>query len=74
LICWSCFRDHEYIHNFLVDNGIPFDGINTDGIPLSWETRKPYFNALLDDRAGLQQVFLDLKAVYAHAIAKNLIK
>lgn len=63
LICWSCYRHHDYIEAYLKKNNIPFDGINTDGIHLPWETRKPFFNALLDDRAGLHQVFWELKGL-----------
>lgn len=63
LICWSCYKDHEYIHKYLTDNNIPFDGINTNGIYLPWQTRKPFFNALLDDRAGLREVYNNLKAL-----------
>lgn len=57
LICWTCYKDHSYVIKYLEDNNIPFDTINTDGIPLPWETRKPYFSALLDDRAGLREVY-----------------
>ncbi len=60
LVCWTCYRDHGFIAKYLEDNDIPFDSINTDGIKLPWETRKPYFSALLDDRAGLIQVYNDL--------------
>lgn len=63
LICWSCYRDHAYISKYLTDNNIPFDGINTDGIHLPWETRKPFFSALLDDRAGLRQVYWQLRSL-----------
>lgn len=61
LICWTAYPDLEYVKTFLTDNNIPFDGVNTDGIPLGWESRKPFFSALLDDRAGLIQVYNDLK-------------
>lgn len=60
LVCWTAYKDHAYVIKFLEDNDIPFDGINTDGIALPWETRKPFFSALLDDRAGLIQVFNEL--------------
>jgi len=60
LICWTAYKDHEYVIKYLEENDIPFDGVNTDGIKLPWDTRKPYFNALLDDRAGLIQVFNEL--------------
>jgi hydroxymethylpyrimidine pyrophosphatase-like HAD family hydrolase len=60
LICWTAFRDHAYIINYLEANDIPFDGVNIDGLPLPYETRKPFFSALLDDRAGLRQVYQEL--------------
>lgn len=63
LVCWTAYRDHEYVIKYLMGNRIPFDGINTDGIKLPWESRKPFFSALLDDRAGLIQVYDDLVAL-----------
>lgn len=57
LVCWTAHRDHEYVAKYLVDNNIPFEGINTNGVPLEWESRKPFFSALLDDRAGLREVY-----------------
>ena len=60
LICWTAQNDLEFVFQFLKDNNIPFDGVNTDGINLGWESRKPFFSALLDDRAGLKQVYDDL--------------
>lgn len=61
LICWTAQNDLEFVEKFLTENNIPFDGINTDGINLGWESRKPFFSALLDDRAGLKQVYEDLR-------------
>lgn len=63
LICWTAQNDLEFVEQFLKDNNIPFDGINTDGINLGWDSRKPFFSALLDDRAGLKQVYEDLRMV-----------
>lgn len=63
LICWTAQSDLEFVETFLKENNIPFDGINTDGIPLGWDSRKPFFSALLDDRAGLKQVYDDLRMV-----------
>jgi len=60
LVCWTAYKDHSYVIKFLEDNKIPFDGVNTDGISLPWESRKPFFSALLDDRAGLIQVYDEL--------------
>ena len=60
LICWTAQKDLEFVETFLKENNIPFDGINTEGINLGWESRKPFFSALLDDRAGLKQVYEEL--------------
>lgn len=63
LICWTAQSDLEFVEQFLKENNIPCDGINTDGIKLGWESRKPFFSALLDDRAGLIQVYEELTDV-----------
>ena len=60
LICWTANNNTSFVEEFLKENDIPCDGINTDGIGLGWETRKPFFSALLDDRAGLIQVYTEL--------------
>jgi hypothetical protein len=61
LICWTAYKDLGFVEEFLKQNNIPFDGINTDGIKLPWESKKPFFSALLDDRAGLLDVYNDLR-------------
>lgn len=58
--CWTAYEDLDYVKQFCIDNNIPCDGVNCDGIPLPWETRKPFFSVLLDDRAGLIQVTKEL--------------
>lgn len=60
LVCWTAYENLDYVNNYLYEHKIPFDGINTDGITLPWESRKPFFSALLDDRAGLYQVYQEL--------------
>jgi len=60
-ICWTAQKDIPFVSKFLNDNNIPYSGgINTDGINLGWQSRKPFFSALLDDRSGLLQVYNDL--------------
>lgn len=66
LICWTAQSNLPFVEAFLQDNNIPWDGINTDGIDLGWESRKPFFSALLDDRAGLLQVFVELSNVVSY--------
>lgn len=60
LVCWTAHPDLAYVHKYLTDNNIPFDGLNEGGIGLAWESKKPFFSALLDDRAGLLQVYNEL--------------
>ncbi len=60
LICWTAYEDLSYVKNFLIENDIPFDGINEGGIQLPWKSDKPFFSTLLDDRAGLIQVYNEL--------------
>lgn len=61
--CWTAYHDLKFVEKFLQENNIPCDGINCDGIALGWESRKPFFSALLDDRAGLQQVYYELRTL-----------
>ena len=61
LICWTACKDPEFPRQYMIDNDIPFDSINEGGIPLeSINSPKLMFSALLDDRAGLLQVFQEL--------------
>ena len=60
LICWTAYKDLGYVQEFLQKEDIPYDGVNTHGIPLPWESKKPFYSMLLDDRAGLESAFKDL--------------
>lgn len=71
LICWTAYKEHSYVIQFLEENNIPFDGVNTDGIQLPWESRKPFFNALLDDRAGLREAYKDLRQLADHLLSNK---
>jgi hypothetical protein len=73
IICWTAQNDLDFVDRFLKENKIPCDGINIDGINLGWESRKPFFSALLDDRAGLIQVYGELcDVVYFAKHLKNV--
>jgi hypothetical protein len=61
IVIWTAYPDLMYVAQFCTDNNIPFDSINEGGIPLGWESKKPFFSALLDDRAGLLQQYTELK-------------
>lgn len=60
LVCWTANPDHAYVDKYLKGKGINHAGINIETIPLGWETRKPFYSALLDDRSGLDSVYRDL--------------
>lgn len=60
IVIWTAFIDLNYVKEYCEFHGIPQDGINEGAIPLPWESKKPFFSALLDDRAGLQQVYQEL--------------
>lgn len=61
LTVWTANTDEKFVAQYLHMNEIPFDAINDN--PPFWkgECRKIYYNALLDDRAGLAQVYAELK-------------
>ena len=63
--CWTANPDLMFVVKpYLDKHNIPCDGINCDSyIPLPWTSRKPFYSALLDDRAGLAQVFMELTAL-----------
>lgn len=72
LVCWTAYKDLSYVHKYLKDNNIPYDHVNEGGIPLPWESKKPFFSALLDDRAGLDSMYRDLSLVVWYV--KNHLK
>ena len=62
IIVWSCRTPEDY--SFIMDvcqrGGFVPDHINEDSDIISFDTRKIYANVILDDRAGLRQVYDDL--------------
>lgn len=72
IICWTAYESHEYVEQFCKDNNIPCDGINIDGIPLNYSTRKPFYSVLLDDRAGLKEVYAELTLLVKTIKNENL--
>jgi hydroxymethylpyrimidine pyrophosphatase-like HAD family hydrolase len=61
LICWTGQENPEFVAQYLKENDIPFDAINENPPFHKSTSRKVYANAYLDDRAGLQQVYQELK-------------
>lgn len=61
LICWTGQENLGFVASYLRANKIPFDSINEDPPFNKTKSKKVYANAYLDDRAGLYQVYNELK-------------
>ena len=61
LICWTGQEDLTFISNYLITHKIPFDSINEHPPFYKSNSKKVYANVYLDDRAGLHQVYNELK-------------
>src|SRR5882762_1671296 len=57
LICFTANQDEISIAHFLNRNNIPFDYINQNPPFFKADTKKVYYNILLDDRAELIQAY-----------------
>ena len=66
MICFTANTDYEVIVKYLNENDIPCDTINQNPPFFQSSARKIYFNALLDDRAGLLQVYTELIDLLHH--------
>ena len=68
IIIWTASKPDRYdeIRNYCSSVGLEIVGVNTAGLPnLKFGTEsKPYFNLLIDDRAGKQQAIEQLKTAY----------
>ncbi len=71
MICFTANTNKEFISEYLIKKGVPFDSINENPPFFKCEAGKIYFNALLDDRAGLVQVYNELNLLVT--IIKNEI-
>jgi hypothetical protein len=67
-ICFTANQDVKFVKNYCNAWNIPLDKLNENPDFFKSESRKIYFNALLDDRAGLDSVYRDL------SLLVNLIK
>jgi len=65
LICWTASEDLDFVKQHLTENNIPFDAINENPPHFKNNTaKKIYYNVLLDDRAGLFEVYDMLLDLY----------
>jgi len=60
LICFTGNEDEAFVWKYCEDNGIPIDKLNENCDFFKSTSRKIYYNAFLDDRAGLIQVYQEL--------------
>jgi hypothetical protein len=71
LICWTGQEDCEFVTAYLKEKNIPVDALNENPPFYKSTSRKVYANAYLDDRAGLKQVFDELKSLVLTVKTKN---
>ncbi len=57
LIIFTANQDEAFVQKYCTDKGIPFDSINENPPFYTSNSRKIYYNVLLDDRAGLRETF-----------------
>jgi hypothetical protein len=59
IIIFTGNKNIAFMRNFLFKNNIPYNSINEDApfVKIDNIGRKPYFNAIIDDRAGLICVY-----------------
>ena len=61
LIIFTANADENFVKKYCRDNSIPFDAINNNPPFYKSDSRKIYYNVLLDDRSGLRQTYDVLK-------------
>jgi len=61
LIVFTANEDEEFVKTYCKENNIPFDGVNENPPFYKSESRKIYYNILLDDRAGLNESYTVLR-------------
>lgn len=71
LIVFTASQDLPKVADFLYSNDIPYDKINENPPFYKSNSRKIYYNILLDDRAGLLSAYKQLKTVINHIKTKN---
>ena len=66
LVCFTANEDEGFIRQYCKDNDIPLDLLNENPSFFKSNSGKIYYNALLDDRAGLLEVYWDLNRLLCH--------
>lgn len=63
--------NHDLVTSHMAELGINIEGINTNGVDLGYECRKPFYSLLLDDRAGLISAVDDLEMLVTQLEMEN---
>lgn len=61
---WTASDDIEFIHQYCSERSIPFDLLNENPAFFQSNSRKIYYNELLDDRSGLHESYHRLSRLY----------
>jgi hypothetical protein len=59
-ICFTANQDEDFVRNYCKTNNIPLDKLNENPDFFKSTAKKIYYNAFLDDRAGLSQTYQEL--------------
>ena len=59
-ICFTANEDEQFVKEYCKLWNIPLDKLNENHDFFKSKSKKIYYNAFLDDRAGLQQVYQEL--------------
>jgi hypothetical protein len=74
-MCFTASRKSRFpfIKRYWEANNLRMDvEVNENLFDMAWESRKPYFNVILDDRCGLRQTYEDLCAFLKHVSGKDI--
>ena len=74
LIIFTANEDEDFVKQYCNENEIPFDVINENPPFYKSESRKIYYNVLLDDRAGLREAYDSLNVIVALGRLDKLFK
>jgi hypothetical protein len=71
IILWTCSEEEDFIKKYCARHHIPYAAINENPPFFKGNSRKIYYNELLDDRAGLRESFDRLTRLYEEIILEK---
>lgn len=69
LIIFTGNDDTDFVKSYCEEHQIPYDAINENPPFFQSKSRKIYYNVLLDDRAGLAQVYHELNQLVSVVVS-----